>query len=1356
MDKATRNHIQRATQAGRTLLERTFSDQLEGTFDILLDGTIAEQAGSHLSERQKVTREKLVAAVAHKRSSGLEEKDAVSAYLREAAFTVLNQFVALKMLEARELVQECVSKGEDSSGFKEFTALAPGLVAVEDKGYRLYIETVFDEIGQEVKVLFDRHAVASLLWPGRQTLLELLGILNAAELASVWAEDETIGWVYQYFNGDEERTQMRKESQAPRNSRELAVRNQFFTPRYVVQFLTDNTLGRTWYEMMQGETKLTHLDYLVRRPNEVFLAEGESTPESDTDDSELSQEELLQQTVHVPFRAKKDPRDLRILDPACGSGHFLLYTFELLIPIYEEAWADASAAAFAETSTQLRADYESLEDLRCAMPELILRHNLHGVDIDPRAAQIAALALWMRAQRAYNQFEVDRAQRPPITKTNIVVAEPMPGDAELVEEFAASLKPAVLGDLFKKMVEEMKLAGELGSLLKIEESIAKAVKEASEANQQGKLFAGKVEGQDFWDTADEKIIAALGSFAESAAGAHGVRRQLFAGDAAQGVAFIELMRKRFDTVLMNPPFGDGSTAAKRLFHKLYPRTKKDLYAAFVERGLMLLHRGTLLGAITSRTGFFLSSFQDWRERVLLEDVTPTVVADLGGGVMDAAMVEAAAYCLAARAASTIGSNTTFFRLLDDEDKREALLNVLNQKESPTRRSTFVVNIKRITQIPTSPFAYWAPDEVFDLFSRLPSLRKSGRIARTTNPTTDDFRFARAWWEPSRDGDSRRWRSWNKGGGFSPYYRDVDLVIDWDERKQTYRGYLGTIYRPDVRPANLEFFFRPGLTWVYRGHRLCVQAMPEGTAISTRGNGIYASEDLLQFDLGLLNSSYADFLIKLTLGRGGHPQFDIGDLNNLPVPEPNATISEAAAHAWSLMRELDTPIETSHAFLAPALVLVDGETLRERALSWTTRVQEIESTFSRTQQTIDRASLELYGVGQGERGLPDEASVAPEGASLALDGDMPTPTESRNHAGLVASLLSWVVGVSLGRFDVRIATGERESPAEPGLFDPLPSRSPGMLSGEVGTTLTAPPPDYTLAIPSDGILLGDTGHRLDIEGRVSAAFELVFDEPADRLKEAAELVCARDPSLRVWFAKDYFPYHVKQYSKSRRRAPIYWQLATPSASYSVWCYYHRLTRDTFFRVANDYVAPKVDHEERKLNTLRQEAGPDPSSKQRKEIDTQETFVAELRAFLTEVKRIAPLWNPNLNDGVIINFAPLWRLVPQHKAWQKECKKVWDTLVKGDYDWAHLAMHLWPERVVPKCPEDRSLAIAHGLEREFWYEDEEGKWQERQVSVGRVEKLVSDRSSTTVKAALKDLLETPAPTGSRARSSRKGRG
>jgi len=187
----------------------------------------------------------------------------------------------------------------------------------------------------------------------------------------------------------------------------------------------------------------------------------------------------------------------------------------------------------------------------------------------------------------------------------------------------------------------------------------------------------------------------------------------------------------------------------------------------------------------------------------------------------------------------------------------------------------------------------------------------------------------------------------------------------------------------------------------------------------------------------------------------------------------------------------------------------------------------------------------------------------------------------------------------------------------------------------------------------------------------------------------------------------------------------------------------LQRDTFFRIVNDYVTPKVNHEELKLEALRRETGPTPTAYQRTAITAQERSVAELRAFREEVSRVAPLWNPDLNDGVIINFAPLWRLVPQHRSWQKECKKVWDKLCKGDFDWAHLAMHLWPERVVPKCQADRSLAIAHGLEDEFWVEDDNGKWQQREPSSARQQEIIDEKTSSAVKGALEDLLYAPAP-------------
>jgi Eco57I restriction-modification methylase len=606
MDKDTRNAIERATQRARKLLEADFAEQLEGTYDVLLSGNVAASGGPHLTARQRLLREKIVAALEHKRAGGMMPAEAAADYRRDAAFTALNRFVALKMLESRELVQECISKGMESTGYREFCGLAPGVALLPNgSGYRMYLECIFDELSTEVKVLFDRRDVASVLWPRRSALESLLEVLNGQELSSVWSEDETIGWVYQYFNFPEERRAMRDASQAPRNSRELAVRNQFFTPRYVVQFLTDNTLGRIWYEMHAGQTGLVDsCEYMVRRPEEKYQP-----------------------------RVKKDPRDLRILDPACGSGHFLLYAFELLLVIYLEGWADADAPRSEVTGKTLREDYPSLETVQRGLPGLILRHNLHGVDIDPRCAQIAQLALWMRAQRALRDFGIARADRLLIRRANIVIAEPMPGEADLRAEFLSRLGDSALAAHFEKLVDRMKLAGELGLLLRVEELV-----QSTRKGETGNLFAAPA----------ERIHSALALFGKDAVATQQARRRLFLDDSAQGLGLVELAEKRFEVVLMNPPFGDGSAGAKKDFEKAYPKTKNDIYAAFVERGVELLHSRGRLGAITSRTGFFLSTFQRWREEILLAKAPPAVFADLGYGVLDSAMVETAAYCLELR------------------------------------------------------------------------------------------------------------------------------------------------------------------------------------------------------------------------------------------------------------------------------------------------------------------------------------------------------------------------------------------------------------------------------------------------------------------------------------------------------------------------------------------------------------------------------------------------------------------------------------------------------------------------------------------------------------------------------------
>ena len=399
---------------------------------------------------------------------------------------------------------------------------------------------------------------------------------------------------------------MREESQAPRNSRELAVRNQFFTPRYVVQFLTDNTLGRIWYEMRGDQD----------RTRRASASTWSASPAS--------------RSRRAP---KKDPRDLRVLDPACGSGHFLLYAFDLLLTIYEEAWADPESPRSEATGRTLAEDYPSLDALRKAVPGLILAHNLHGVDIDPRCAQIAQLALWMRAQKAYRDFGIGRAERPQIRRSNIVVAEPLVADEQIAKEFVAKLDDPELGRVFMSLVESLSLAGDMGLLLRVEQLVARQPKRG----QTGDLFAPP----------EERIRAALDRFVREEASATNTRRRLFADDAAHGVALLAVAEKKFDVVLMNPPFGDATGRAAEMMGKRFSNAGNDIGAMFVSEA----RRGSAcpsgrVGVLLSTAPWFKPAFERWRSANFYgSNATVRLAAHLGGEVLDGATVNASPFVL---------------------------------------------------------------------------------------------------------------------------------------------------------------------------------------------------------------------------------------------------------------------------------------------------------------------------------------------------------------------------------------------------------------------------------------------------------------------------------------------------------------------------------------------------------------------------------------------------------------------------------------------------------------------------------------------------------------------------------------
>lgn len=1380
-DRPTRNALARMVGQARERLRVDVMDQLR-RLGFQADGTVLDlDRIAGLSDGERAAALELRALLDHfvALESGPEAACRQAAYDRlvhEIGFTTFNRLAALRVAEERGLIVQSVGRGLASDGFQIYERVANGALGSRVETYRAYLECLYDELAQDLPLLFDRGAPESSIFPGERCLEDVLGLLNDPNLAHLWREDEAIGWVYQYYNDPDERRRMREASYAPRTSRELAVRNQFFTPRYVVEFLTDNTLGRMWYEMRQGNSRLKEqCRYLVIRPNEIFLRRGEQLPATDEPAGNLNREELLRSPVYVPYRAKKDPRDLKVLDPACGSGHFLLYAFDLLETIYEETWADPDSPPFEATGRTLRQDYPDLDRLRCQVPGLILRHNLHGVDIDPRACQIAALSLWLRAQRSFQRLGLRPSERPPLTKGNIVVAEPMPGERDLLEQFVARLDPPLVGSLVRQVFDTLQLAGEAGLLLKLDEELRDAIHSARalwqraprpqqlallpelerQRAKQLELFdVSGITDETFWVQVEDHIREALAEYAESTSNGQATGKRLFAEDTERGFALVELSQKRFDVVLMNPPFGDFSKGFAARARISYPHTYNDIFAAFVERTLDLLQRGGLLGAITSRAGFFLGSFAAWREKVVLEKGVLRCLADLGSGVMDDAMVEAAAYCVEKRPGAP--AKPAVFRVLGMADRDTALLRAIERlQEGVADPVIFQPRLGQFSVLPDFPFVYWIEEAVVRQLADLPAFEPTVGSVRQGLATGDNVRFVRAIWEvPARsrilprsdrsaDADSctHRWAPLIMAGASQPWFAPITVVVNWGKDGAELKNFVDERGKLKSRPQNAQFYFRPGFSWTRRAVRLIPYAIPAGCIPSASRYMAFPHPGQEFAALGVAASNVASAYMRCYGEKFEWPNFLVQTMKSLPWPRlPDslmATLEQVAEREVERRRRAYQNHEPFLEFTVPSAcsphLMADPLAFDRRSLLGNELDEAIAGAYGLSRHELTAVTRDLQeavavalqtkrdqDVSEGQSTNENEGEDENEGQDFVITD---TPRDRQE------ALLSYAVGIALGRWDVRLALDPSLAPRLPGPFDPLPVCSPGMLVGPDGlpaepgriaseewlrarpNAITLPPEgsvprptiadeEYPLRISWNGILVEDPRHPDDIVCRVQEVLALLGPDRAEPIEqEACEILGVS--SLCDYFRRPagFFADHLRRYSKSRRQAPIYWPLSTASGSYTLWVYYHRLTSDTLYNAVNRYVEPKIASVERELREAEGKlaaASGRIATRLREQVESSRAFLNELRDFRDELLRVAALpYQPNLDDGVIINAAPLHKLFRLPK-WARDTKETWARLERGDYDWARLAYTIWPERVREKCRSDRSLAIAHNLE------------------------------------------------------------
>lgn len=1311
--------LERFVSTAKNLLMENVTQMLQQHYGIWADGHSipVEQLPNqdtdnvHTARMLRERLKHLLAALPEEKAE--KEKLAVGQLISEQAFTQLNRFCALRMCEERDLILESIRGGYDSVGFQSYDAIASQVAAPKYERYKWYLHSIFDELSVELPAVFDRFSPYGLVFPDESTLLKLLQLINDTQLSewydeqdgttvNFWTEDETLGWMFQDYNSLEERRQMRDESSKPRNSREMAVRNQFFTPEYIVRFLSDNSLGRIWYEMTGGKSRIGEdlCQYMVRRPDEV-----------------------------LEERQLKEPTEILSLDPTCGSMHFGIYLYEVYEYIYMDAWDNQPSLlhSFREIHTR--------DSFQREVPKLILENNIFGCEIDPRALQLAALSLWLRAQKSYSQMNIPANERPLIKRSNLVLAEAMPGNKRLLNGLIEEL-PAPMRNLIKKIWEKMQFVGEAGLLFKMEKEIEEDIdylrQNWGKVNQYryASLFATDEQKakilaeneakkalnqnkEEFFNEIAERLRESLQQLSAKLSEEEGYENALFTEDATRGFAFIELCQKRFDCIVMNPPFGEGSENTSDYLDKNYPAWCRNLVCAFFLRMKEMLSESGKVGAIFDRGVLFRDSYKSFRTSIIDNIV---YCADTGKDVLDASVVTSTLVL----DSCTNSDNAVFFDVQQPspENKNTALFNLINSiSRNENIGNIYICHPHLFLRTPDSAICYNFRKELLDLFDN-----KS--LSERNITTHEGFTFVapvqkRVFYE--NVGKDNLYKHVYGGSFHTLFYTCYRELVQWIEDgkiAKTWKSY---------RSSSLEWQNKQGVCYGKRGEIVDAHIFKKSMFFTAEG---LALPNVSGFNervvLSYINSILAEYAINQY--TGGEHKIS-GKMNQLPMPNYASTYQSRLENIvnaiisfkrkWFSLDEtnleyhgLTTQIGIDHS-IDNALDKMQ-EHLNEDYICYQELVRENDDLW------MDLAGIEPDS--DFRKTLDDYKQRRPYEELLSIDGASNTNVIDKKV--MAQEIVMELVGMAFGRWDADYATGKKTIPEFGDVFDALPFMPVVSLQNESSPNASGsgfPAREQNIpskgtnnsqggntngayfSIPEDGILSMDADSPLSLTTHVRDVMRYIWDERADDIEyELCKLIGCKNLQNYLESPTGFFDYHFKRYTKSRRKAPIYWPLSSEDGSLTYWVYYPKLNQNTL----HSLILKLRDENERLHSQIAATTD-----------KTQQTLLRgrqqQVEGMMDELNNIINAgYKPNHDDGVPVTSCPLVKLIA-HRGWKQECTENWEDLQKGEYDWSHLAMSMFPARVTQKAKKDWCLALTHGLEHLCENKPKEKKTRKKKV-------------------------------------------
>jgi len=1169
---------------------------------------------------------------------------------QEAAYTLLNRLIVLRLLEAAGLSSpNVVTGGWESPGYRELRRdWAPGLCEDATEGYGLLLQLLCDEWSHDLPGLFGDVGLTALVPVPASTLRATVAALDDPALASCWTDETTLGWVYQYWNDPQREALDAKLNDGGKlEPHEIAAKTQMFTERYMVEWALQNALGAMWLATCKRHGWVADVQHQgVLEDLDARRADWRAR----RDAGEVSADALLPTTeglerrwrYYVPQPIPPDAIEqapesfvgLKLLDPACGSGHFLVLALDLLLALCLE-----------ERRHRGMVDDPGWSEAR--LVETILEDSLHGIDLDPRAVQIAAAALLLAAR---TRCPAARPRHLHLVASNLRLGE-LPDDDEALVELCRAVRVDTGLDeaVTREVVHALAGADHLGTLLKVGTAVDDALRTAEAASVriesvQVDLVRGAPPAQTVidWDAARESVHERLVRFLEARTGAGDLGLRLRGEQLASGVRFVRLLREgQYDLVVGNPPYqGTTKLADAAYVKKRYPRGKADLYAAFLQRGLELVRPGGVSALLTMRNWMFIKQYAALRTW-LLERYDLRALCDLDRGAFDEVPNDVLAVTISVfrRARPCpVASVALLPTPLDDSSydrqrtrrKRAAVLAGVGRYE---------FGMEALAAVPESPVIYWWSDEQRRDYSRYAKL---GETAPALNgmSTQNNARFLRLRWEVAARNTAvergsacptpaSRWAPYIKGAEGREWFEDLRDVALWRHNGLEVKVFNEFMYRSHSRSVKNESkYFVRGVAFSMIGGGFAARVHRYRSVFGHMGASVFPGESALAETVCHMNSGKARQILA-ALNPGLH--FLTGDVNRLPL----------------------LPVDGADAIFA-----------------------RVEAAFTEHEQARE-TSVEFHRPG------PSPWRYAQDWAQRAVDRPASAPLppwEPVYDAAPPEAFVTFALGVALGRFDADGA----------GILDEAPA---GALPGGV-LFLSAAGKDDDLDHPAcaplhaawdehgPAVSGGKDGgalrawlrkrffsevHRTQYEGR-----PIVWPLSSARRSFVALVAIHRfEPTtLRRLLAEHLKP---EQASLTGRMADL---------------------REARVAAAGDPRARRdVDRRYEQLGKLADELGdfieaveqcaergpPRPDGK-------------------TPAREVDAVYTMDLDDGVMVNSSALWPLLaPQWKEPRKWWKEL--ALAKGrkNYDWSHLAARYFPDRVDGNCKTDPSLAVAHGC---FW--------------------------------------------------------